>query len=199
VILALITFAAARPGGGAGCPRSHLLAPSQSFLMTCGDASSCTTASCPLAAAYGDSGRPIWAGLRDTRALRTPCTIAPARVMSGAFRTTSYPALDVDLYLLPTERQIWKHNTASMSGILSSQDILGIRSSKEQRERCHGDEEQYTQARWKAYIVRYTRRRDRLSPNKRPFPHSSSHRGGHAPKRTSTRTSRQQRGNSCKK
>lgn len=33
-----------------------------------------------------------------------------ARAMSGAFRVTSFPALDVEVHLLPVEQQIWKHN-----------------------------------------------------------------------------------------
>ena len=37
-----------------------------------------------------------------------------ARVMSGAFRATSIPALDVENYLLPMEQQIWKHNLEAL-------------------------------------------------------------------------------------
>ena len=33
-----------------------------------------------------------------------------ARVMSGAYKATSLPALDVEMHLLPVEQQIWKHN-----------------------------------------------------------------------------------------
>ena len=40
-----------------------------------------------------------------------------ARVMSGAYRATSLPALDVEMHLLPVEQQIWKHNIEAMSRI----------------------------------------------------------------------------------
>jgi hypothetical protein len=32
--------------------------------------------------------------------------------MSGAFKAVSFPALNIEMHLLPIEEQIWKHNTA---------------------------------------------------------------------------------------
>jgi ribonuclease HI len=40
-----------------------------------------------------------------------------ARVVSGAYRATSGPALDIETYLLPLEHQIWKHNADSLGRI----------------------------------------------------------------------------------
>uniref|UniRef100_A0A8H7K1V6 Reverse transcriptase domain-containing protein n=1 Tax=Bionectria ochroleuca TaxID=29856 RepID=A0A8H7K1V6_BIOOC len=37
-----------------------------------------------------------------------------ARMISGAFRATSSPALDVETHLLPMEHQIWKHNLEAL-------------------------------------------------------------------------------------
>ncbi|KAH7377202.1 hypothetical protein B0T11DRAFT_347634 [Plectosphaerella cucumerina] len=37
-----------------------------------------------------------------------------ARVMSGAFKATSFPALDVEMHLLPIEQQIRKHNATTV-------------------------------------------------------------------------------------
>ncbi|KAL3965699.1 hypothetical protein ACCO45_000007 [Purpureocillium lilacinum] len=40
-----------------------------------------------------------------------------ARVMSGAYKATSLPALDVEMHLLPVEQQIWKHNIEALDRI----------------------------------------------------------------------------------
>ncbi|KAJ6439009.1 reverse transcriptase [Purpureocillium lavendulum] len=40
-----------------------------------------------------------------------------ARVMSGAYKATSLPALDVEMHLLPIEQQIWKHNIEALDRI----------------------------------------------------------------------------------
>ncbi|KDN71119.1 putative zinc knuckle, partial [Colletotrichum sublineola] len=40
-----------------------------------------------------------------------------ARTMSGAYRATSFPALDVEMHLLPVEQQIWKHNIDTVSRV----------------------------------------------------------------------------------
>ncbi|EEY23737.1 conserved hypothetical protein [Verticillium alfalfae VaMs.102] len=48
-----------------------------------------------------------------------------ARVMSGAFKATSFPALDVEMHLLPVEQQIWRHNLVTI-GRIGSRDGSGI-------------------------------------------------------------------------
>ncbi|OHW97033.1 reverse transcriptase [Colletotrichum incanum] len=40
-----------------------------------------------------------------------------ARAMSGAYRATSFPALNVEMHLLPVEQQIWKHNIDTISRV----------------------------------------------------------------------------------
>ncbi|KAK1471623.1 zinc knuckle, partial [Colletotrichum abscissum] len=40
-----------------------------------------------------------------------------ARTMCGAYRATSFPALDVEMHLLPVEQQIWKHNIDTISRV----------------------------------------------------------------------------------
>ncbi|KAK1492719.1 zinc knuckle, partial [Colletotrichum abscissum] len=40
-----------------------------------------------------------------------------ARAMCGAYRATSFPALDVEMHLLPVEQQIWKHNIDTISRV----------------------------------------------------------------------------------
>lgn len=37
--------------------------------------------------------------------------------MSGAYKATSLPALDVEMHLLPIEQQIWKHNNEALDRI----------------------------------------------------------------------------------
>lgn len=46
-----------------------------------------------------------------------------ARTITGAFKATSRPALNIETYLLPVERQIWKYNTETIGKALSSQDM----------------------------------------------------------------------------
>lgn len=46
-----------------------------------------------------------------------------ARVISGAFRTTSRVALDIETFLLPIEQQIWKHNADTITRLLSCREI----------------------------------------------------------------------------
>jgi ribonuclease HI len=47
-----------------------------------------------------------------------------ARVVSGAYRATSAPALDIETYLLPLEHQIWQHNADSLGRIgLGEQEL----------------------------------------------------------------------------
>ncbi|PVH69368.1 hypothetical protein DL98DRAFT_439194, partial [Cadophora sp. DSE1049] len=42
-----------------------------------------------------------------------------ARIIGGAYKATSGPALDIELYLLPIEQQIWKTSSETVSRILS--------------------------------------------------------------------------------
>jgi len=42
------------------------------------------------------------------------------RIIGGAYKATSCPALDVELHLLPIEQQIWKTSAETVSRILSS-------------------------------------------------------------------------------
>ncbi|KAG9245883.1 hypothetical protein BJ878DRAFT_499392, partial [Calycina marina] len=42
------------------------------------------------------------------------------RIIGGAYKATSGPALDVELYLLPIEQQIWKTSAETVGRILSS-------------------------------------------------------------------------------
>ncbi|KID87351.1 Ribonuclease H-like protein, partial [Metarhizium majus ARSEF 297] len=47
-----------------------------------------------------------------------------ARLISGAFKATSTPALDIETHLLPIEHQIWKHNIECLGRIgLREQDL----------------------------------------------------------------------------
>jgi ribonuclease HI len=49
-----------------------------------------------------------------------------ARIIAGAYRSTSGPALDVELYLLPMAQQIWKRNAETVSRFLSKHNITGL-------------------------------------------------------------------------
>ena len=42
------------------------------------------------------------------------------RIIGGIYKATSGPALDIELYLLPVEHQIWKTSAGAVSRILSS-------------------------------------------------------------------------------
>jgi hypothetical protein len=46
-----------------------------------------------------------------------------ARAICGTYKATSNAALDVEAFLLPIEQQIWKHNTGTVTRLLSSTDI----------------------------------------------------------------------------
>ncbi|OHW95426.1 reverse transcriptase [Colletotrichum incanum] len=58
-----------------------------------------------------------------------------ARAMSGAYKATSFPALDVEMHLLPVEQQIWKHNidTVSRVGTAEAPARRGTKRSPRQR------------------------------------------------------------------
>jgi hypothetical protein len=49
-----------------------------------------------------------------------------ARIISGAFKATSGPALDTELFLLPMAQQIWKRNAEAASRLLSTNSIPGL-------------------------------------------------------------------------
>jgi hypothetical protein len=49
-----------------------------------------------------------------------------ARIIAGAYRSTSGPAIDVELYLLPMAQQVWKKNTETVSRILSTYNITEL-------------------------------------------------------------------------
>lgn len=49
-----------------------------------------------------------------------------AKIIAGAFRSTSGPALNVELYLLPIAQQIWKTNVEVVSRILSTPGIPSL-------------------------------------------------------------------------
>ncbi len=59
--------------------------------------------------------------------------VSAARIIAGAYRATSGPALDVELYLLPMAQQIWKCNAESVSRLLSTHDIPGLVSFRSLR------------------------------------------------------------------
>ena len=74
-----------------------------------------------------------WAGQgytkRTSRKLRSLQGRA-ARVMSGAFRATSLPALDIEMHLLPVEQQIWKHNIEVLGRAYAQQPAVPSRPSR---------------------------------------------------------------------
>lgn len=49
-----------------------------------------------------------------------------ARIISGAFKATSGPALDTELFLLPMTQQVWKRNAETASRLLSTHNIPGL-------------------------------------------------------------------------
>ncbi|KAJ3560528.1 hypothetical protein NPX13_g9271 [Xylaria arbuscula] len=53
-----------------------------------------------------------------------------ARTITGAFKATSRPALNIESYLLPIQQQIWKHNAETIGRILSSQDMPELEKQK---------------------------------------------------------------------
>lgn len=74
----------------------------------------------------------VWSNARDKgraytgQTLRTMRSLQAraARAMSGAFRATSMPALDVETFLLPIERQIEQHNTEALIRVLPCRAAL---------------------------------------------------------------------------
>jgi hypothetical protein len=49
--------------------------------------------------------------------------VRAARAICGAYRATSNAALGVEAFLLRIEQQIWRHNTYTVTRLLSSTDI----------------------------------------------------------------------------
>jgi ribonuclease HI len=60
-----------------------------------------------------------------------------ARVITGAFKATSAPALDIETYLLPVKYQIWKHNADCLGriGFGGSEPGYGVDSPEERKTR----------------------------------------------------------------
>jgi len=48
------------------------------------------------------------------------------RIIAGAYKSTSGPALDVELHLLPVEQQIWKTSACAVSRILATDNIAAL-------------------------------------------------------------------------
>lgn len=61
-------------------------------------------------------------------AAKPPSTGSPGN--SGAFKATSFAALDVETFLLPIERQIEKNNVGVLGRILSSNSLDGVLSAQ---------------------------------------------------------------------
>ena len=61
-----------------------------------------------------------------------------ARTIAGAFKTTSGPALDTELFLLPMAQQVWKRNAESANRLLSTHnipDLVGFRNFRKKKSR----------------------------------------------------------------
>jgi len=61
-----------------------------------------------------------------------------ARILGGAYKTTSGAALDIELHLLPIEQQIWKTSAETVSRILSTEKmptLAGFRILRNTRNR----------------------------------------------------------------
>ncbi|KAK1990053.1 hypothetical protein LX36DRAFT_740841 [Colletotrichum falcatum] len=56
--------------------------------------------------------------------------------MCGAFRATSFPALDVEMHLLPIEQRIWKQNidTINRLGLIGQREDENV-NNRRRRER----------------------------------------------------------------
>ncbi|KAJ3552838.1 hypothetical protein NPX13_g11022 [Xylaria arbuscula] len=77
--------------------------------------------------------------------------VTAARAISGAFRATSRPALDVETHLLPVEQQIWKHNAETMGRILATRDIPEIDKYRDQNAAPSSRKRTYTSPLKKIY------------------------------------------------
>jgi len=61
-----------------------------------------------------------------------------ARIIGGAYKATSSPALDIELHLLPVEQQIWKTSAETVSRIISTDKmpaLVGCRLLRTSRNR----------------------------------------------------------------
>jgi ribonuclease HI/exonuclease III len=60
-----------------------------------------------------------------------------ARTISGAYRATSRPALDVETHLLPIKQQIWKHNLEALGRLQSSTGVPELANRPAQQHGSH--------------------------------------------------------------
>ena len=74
-----------------------------------------------------------------------------ARIIGGAYKATSGPALDIELYLLPIEQQIWKTSSETVSRILSTEKMPALAGFR---------------------LLRTTRSRGRQTPYVSPLAHT---------------------------
>ncbi|KAF2462689.1 uncharacterized protein BDR25DRAFT_386265 [Lindgomyces ingoldianus] len=68
----------------------------------------------------------VWLHANTKKTLNTLKAIQArvARAICGAYKVTSRATLDIKAYLLLIEQQLWKHNTNTITRLLSSQEIL---------------------------------------------------------------------------
>jgi hypothetical protein len=57
------------------------------------------------------------------------------KTITGAFRATAKPALDIEAYLLPIKQRIWKYNAATEIGIATGQKIPELENHGQRGER----------------------------------------------------------------
>ncbi|KAH6667774.1 hypothetical protein B0J14DRAFT_601413 [Halenospora varia] len=73
-----------------------------------------------------------------------------AKVIGGAYKATSGPALDIELHLLPIEHQIWKTSSETVSRIISTDKMPALAGFR---------------------LFRNTRSRGRQTPHLSPLEH----------------------------
>jgi hypothetical protein len=58
-----------------------------------------------------------------------------AKIITGAFKTTAKPALNIKAYLLPIKQLIWKYNAATEIGITIGQKISELENHGQKKEK----------------------------------------------------------------